>query len=150
MYDKDGRITREAAEAVIKAGGSVLLHREAREDERGKTLLAPTQPIVSIADLPPHAYFAKGDPDREVKAKADIEAQMEKLRAELALLNSEAPGSGDVSADGESSAANGAILFDAERAGYAELKAKAKDLGIVGNLPQDVLRERVKTALVAV
>lgn len=141
MYDRDGRLTREAMEAVIKGGGSVLHHTTQQHDERGNTIFVPMGPIEHIKDLPSAAALARGDAGKVAKAKADLLAAKTRLDAELALLDSDAPGSGEAVVEEG---------FDAETASYAALKAKAKELNIVGNLPQDVLRERVKTALVEV
>jgi hypothetical protein len=71
MYDKQGNITREGAEKVIREGGSVAI--------KGKL-------YSSIDKLPNEADFAAGDPASEANARVKLEKTIADAQAQLKKL----------------------------------------------------------------
>ena len=69
---KDGKMTREGAEKIIRGGGSVGIG---------------SQTISNIDDLPSAAEFAKGNEAMENAVLANLDAQQARLDAERARIN---------------------------------------------------------------
>lgn len=64
-------MTREDFFRVLREGGSVVYNGFL---------------VKTVADIPSEAELAKGNPDAEAEAKANILAEMDRLKADLALL----------------------------------------------------------------
>ena len=77
--DKNGRLTRDGMEHVIRNGGSVFV------DGR-------TDPVTDVTQLPTAAQLAKGDPVAEKAAAADLQRQMAELQRQMGDLSGQITG----------------------------------------------------------
>jgi hypothetical protein len=76
-------LSTEQMANVIRAGGSVLHHDR---DDQGRPT-GDSRLISKVEHLPGAAQLAKGDPEAEKRARADLEAQRAQIDAQLAKLD---------------------------------------------------------------
>lgn len=81
----NGQLTRKGMQQVIAAGGSVLHYVEKKhEDENGKPItLRHPQLLMTEAEIPSIAAFAKARPETQKDALAELTAKQNALQKEI-------------------------------------------------------------------